>query len=133
MPGGLVDAHVLLTTLLSEMPLLYASSPLLPLHLHNLHKQREGEDSRGGELGWVGGGDRGAELQEAHVQLCLAMWRDKYGSMRGAHATAGFDDYMLRRPYDMLIDSGKTPPLLCIYEAKRNIDATGTRQRVSAH
>lgn len=79
------------------------------------------------------GGGGGAELQEAHVQLCLAMWRDKYGSMRGAHATAGFDDYMLRRPYDMLIDSGKTPPLLCIYEAKWNIDATGTRQRVSAH
>lgn len=109
MPGGLVDAHVLLTTLVSEMPRLYASSPLLPLHVHNLHKQREGEDSRGA-IG-LGGG---AELQEAHVQLRLAMWRDKYGSMRGAHATAGFDDYMLRRPYDMLIDSGKTPPLLCI-------------------
>lgn len=58
------------------------------------------------------------------------MWRDKYGSMRGAPATAGFDDYTLRHPYDMLIDRGKTPPFLCIYEAKRNIDATGTRQRV---
>lgn len=58
MPGGLVDAHVLLTTLLSEMPLLYASSPLLPLHLHNLHEQREGEDSRGGGS-WVGLGGWG--------------------------------------------------------------------------
>lgn len=77
-----------------------------------------------------GGGGGGVQLQGAHVQLRLAMWRDKYGSMRGVHATAGFDDYVLRRPYDMLIDSRKAPPLLCIYEAKRNIDATGTRQRV---
>lgn len=77
-------------------------------------------------VGWVGG----AELRGAHVQLRLAMWRDKYGSMRGARATAGFDDNMLRRSYDMLIDCRKTPTLLCIYEAKRNIDATGTRQRV---
>lgn len=45
-----------------------------------------------------------AELQGAHVQLRLAMWRDKYGCMSGARATAGFDDYMLRHPYDMLID-----------------------------
>lgn len=71
-----------------------------------------------------------AELREAYVQLRLAMWRDKYGSMRGAHATAGFDDNMLRRPYDTLIDSRKAQALLRIYEAKRNIDATGTRQRV---
>lgn len=78
-------------------------------------------------VGWVG---VGAELRGAHVQLRLAMWRDKYSTMRGTHATAGFDDYMLRCLYDMLIDSRKTPPLLCIYEAKRNIDATGTRQRV---
>lgn len=71
-----------------------------------------------------------AELREAHVRLRLAMWRDKCGSMRGADATAGFDDYILRRPYDTLLDDRKTPPLLCIYEAKRNIDATGTRERV---
>lgn len=114
MPVGLVDSHVMLTTLVSEMALLYASSLLLPLHLHNLHKQREGRTEGG--LGCVyvcvcvfGGGV--PELREAHVQLHLAMWRDKYGSMRGAHATVGFDDYMLRCPYDILIDSGKTPPL----------------------
>lgn len=57
-----------------------------------------------------GGGGGGAELRGAHVQLRLAMWRDKYGSMRGAHATAGFDDYMLRHPYDMLIDSTRPHP-----------------------
>lgn len=44
----------------------------------------------------VGGGGK---LQEAHIQLHLAVWRDKYGSMSEAHATAGFDDYTLRRPY----------------------------------
>lgn len=52
MASGLVGSHVLLTTLVSEMPLLYASSPLLPLHLHNLHKQREGRTARG--VGSVG-------------------------------------------------------------------------------
>lgn len=42
MPDRLVHLHVLLTTLVSEMSLLYASSLLLPMHLHNLQKQREG-------------------------------------------------------------------------------------------
>lgn len=121
-------ACAFLTTLVYEMPQLCASSLLLPLHLHNLHKQREGRTAGGG-WGWACVG-RGAQLWGAHVQLRLAMQRDKYGSMRGTHATAGFDDYVLRHPYDMLIDSRKTPPLLCIYEAKWNIDATGTRQRV---
>lgn len=44
-------------------------------------------------------GGWGVKLQEAHIQLHLAVWRDKYGSMSEAHATAGFDDYTLRRPY----------------------------------
>lgn len=48
MPDGLVHSHVLLTTLVSEMSLLYASSPLLPMHLHNLQKQREGRTAGGG-------------------------------------------------------------------------------------
>lgn len=39
------------------------------------------------------------------------------------HATVGFDGYMLRCPYNMLIDSRKTPPLLCSqgkYRRNRN-------------
>lgn len=74
------------------------------MHLHNLHKQGEGRTVQRGVLGGVGG-----ELWGAHVQLRLAMWRDKYTSVRRALATAGFDDYMLRRPYDTLIDSKKRP------------------------
>lgn len=54
-----------------------------------------------------GGGD---ELRGAHVQLRLAISGDKYGNTAGAHATAGFDDYMLRHPYDMLIDSIRPHP-----------------------
>lgn len=108
MADGLVGSHVLLTTRVTEMPPLYASSLLPSLHLHNLHKQREVRRVGGG------GGEPvdEAELRGAHVQLRLAMWRDKQGSMRGAHATAGFDDDMLRRPYDMLVDIRKTPLLL---------------------
>lgn len=51
-----------------------------------------------GECLCAGGEGGGGQLQGSHVQLRLAMWRDKYASMRGAHATVGFDDYMLRRP-----------------------------------
>lgn len=94
------------------MPRLYASSPPLPLHLHNLHLLREGRTAGGG-LGFAGGVGWGWEGATAsHVQLRLAMRRDKYGSMRGAHATAGFDDYTPRRRYDTLIDSeaDPTPP-----------------------
>lgn len=125
MPGWRVGSHVQLTTLVSEnattVCLITAASPCTYIIYRST--------GRGGQRGvGLGGGE--AELREAHVQLRLAMWRDKYGGTRGAHATAGSDDYMLRRPYDTLIDSGKTPPLLCIYEAKRNMDATGTRQRV---
>lgn len=63
-----------------------------------------------GFAGGVGWGWEGATA--SHVQLRLAMRRDKYGSMRGAHATAGFDDYTPRRRYDTLIDSeaDPTPP-----------------------
>lgn len=39
---------------LAEMPRLYASSPPLPLHLHNLHLLREGRTAGGG-LGFAGG------------------------------------------------------------------------------
>lgn len=52
---------------------------------------------RGRTAGGGAGGSE-AELRGAHVQLRLAAWRDKRGGMRGAHATAGFDDYTLRRP-----------------------------------
>lgn len=84
-----------------------------PLHLHNLHKQREGRTERKK-------GGLGAELQGAHVQLRLAMWRDKYGGMKETRATAGCDDYMLRHPCDMLIDSAGPHPSPCIYKAKLN-------------
>lgn len=81
-----------------------------PLHLHNLHLQREGRTAGGGWVLQGGGGWEGATA--SHVQLRLAMRGDKYGSMRGAHATAGFDDYTTRRRYDTLIDSeaDPTPP-----------------------
>lgn len=70
-------------------------------------------NGRGGQqegVGFCGGGWEGATA--SHVQLRLAMRRDKYGSMRGAHATAGFDDYTPRRRHDTLIDSeaDSTPP-----------------------
>lgn len=77
--------------------------PLPPLHLHNLHRQRDGGLQQG-RAGGRGGG---------HIHLHLAMWRDKYGSMSGAHATASFDDYTLRRPYKHADRRWKepTPPL----------------------
>lgn len=56
------------------------------MHLHNLRRQRDGEG-------------RWGKPREAHIQLHLAKRRDKDGSLNGAHAAAGFDDYTLRRSY----------------------------------
>lgn len=126
-------SHVLLTTLVSKMPLLYASSLLLLLYLHNLHKQKEGRT--------VGGGleEGSVELQGAHVQLVwpcgetnTAVWRVGGGGC--LHATAGFDDYMLRCPYNMLIDSRKTPPLLCSWaKYRRNRNKAESLSTLEVH
>lgn len=64
--------------------------PTSPMHLHNLHREKDGGMQREGRWG---------KPQEAHIQLHLAVWRDKDGSLSGAHAAAGFDDYTLRRSH----------------------------------
>lgn len=76
------------------------------------------------------GEGRWGKPQEAHIQLHLAVRRDKDGSRSGAGATAGFDDYTLRRSYKHADRRWKEPTPPPRYEAKCNIDTTGTRQRV---
>lgn len=110
----------------TEMPLLYHHHRWHPpqMHLHNLRRQRNGECR-----GRAGGGSH-RKLTSNCIWPCretkMAVWAEL--KPQRALMTTRCD-----APTNMLIDGGRSPPLRHIYEAKCNIDTTGTRQRVWAH
>lgn len=80
-------------------------------------------------MGKAGGGSHG-KLTSNCIWPCgetkMAVWTELMPQR--ALMTTRWD-----APTNMLIGGGRSPPLRHIYEAKCNIDTTGTRQRVWAH